>query len=49
MIKDGIYKDGLEKRILHLSKLEEEREEIMDHITQQQMGVKNLFDKKEIP
>ena len=34
MIEDDIYKDGLEKRILYLSKLEEEREEIVDHITQ---------------
>ena len=34
VIDDDIYKDGLEKRILYLRKLEEEREEIIDHITQ---------------
>ena len=34
VIEDDIYKDGLEKRILYLSKLEEERAEIVDHITQ---------------
>ena len=33
VIEDDIYKYGLEKRILYLSKLEEERKEIMDHIT----------------
>lgn len=33
VVEDDIYKDGLEKRILYLSKLEEEREEIVDHIT----------------
>lgn len=33
VIEDDIYKDGLEKRILYLSKLEEEREETVDHAT----------------
>ena len=33
MIEDNIYKDGLEKRILYLRRLGEEREEIIDHIT----------------
>ena len=33
VIEDDIYKDGLEKRMLYLSKLEEERVEIDDHIT----------------
>ena len=33
VIEDDVYKDGLEKRILYLSKLEEERMEIVDHIT----------------
>ena len=33
VIEDDIYKDGLEKRILYLSKLEEGRMEIVDHIT----------------
>ena len=35
VIEDNIYKDGLEKKIWYLGKLEEEREEIIDHITQQ--------------
>ena len=34
VIEDDIYKDGLEKRNLYLSRIEEEREEIIDHITQ---------------
>ena len=33
VIVDDVYKDGLEKRILYLRKLEEERREIVDHIT----------------
>ena len=33
VIEDDVYKDGLEKTILYLRKLEEEREEIVDHIT----------------
>ena len=46
VIEDDIYKDGLEKRIIYLSKMEEERAKILDHITQHQMWVKKLFDKK---
>ena len=34
VIEDDIYRDGLEKRIVYLTKLEEERVEIVDHITQ---------------
>ena len=49
VIEDDIYRDGLEKRIVYLSKLEEEREEIIDHIMQYQMQVKNLFNKKARP
>ena len=37
VIEDDIYKDCLEKRILYLTKLEEERAEIVDHITQHLM------------
>ena len=33
VIEDGIYRDGMEKRILYLRKLKEEREEIVDLIT----------------
>ena len=40
VIEDDMYKDGLEKRILYLSKHEEERENIVDNITQHQMWVK---------
>ena len=49
VIKDDIYKDGLEKRNLYLRNLKDEREEIVDHIMQQQMHVNNLFDKRERP
>lgn len=47
--KDDTYRDGLEKRVLYLRKLEEERENMVDDITQHQMKVKNLFDKKTKP
>ena len=46
VIKDDVYKDIMEKRILYLSKLEEEKREIVDHITQHQTRVKELFDRK---
>ena len=49
VIEDDIYRDGLEKRILYLTKLEEERVEIVDHITQHQMWIKKLFDRKTRP
>lgn len=45
MIEDGICKNGLEKRILYLAKLWEEREEIVDKITKHQGRFKRLFDK----
>lgn len=43
IIEDDIYKDGLEKRVWYLRKIEEEREEIVDHITQHWMHVKNFL------
>ena len=49
VIEDDIYNDSLEKRILYLTKLEEERAETEDYITQHQMQVKKLFDKKTRP
>ena len=48
VIENDIYKHGVEKRILYLRKLEEEREEIIDHITEHQIHVMSLFDKRAI-
>ena len=33
VIEEDIFKDGLEKRIMYLIKLQEEREEMIDKIT----------------
>jgi hypothetical protein len=49
MIEDGIGIDGLEKRILYLTKLHEKREEMMDRIIENQGRVKKLFDKRARP
>lgn len=46
VIEDPIFQDGLEKRIMYLSKFEEEREKLIDHITEHQKRVKTFFDKR---
>ncbi|XP_057819279.1 uncharacterized protein LOC131032351 [Cryptomeria japonica] len=49
MIEDQFFKDSIEKRIMYLTKLEEEREELVDKITLHQPHVKEIFDKNERP
>ena len=48
-IEDGVFKEGLEKRILYLTKLQEERADMVDRITEHQGRVKKLFDKRARP
>ena len=46
MIEEDVFKDGLEKRILYLTKLQEEREEMLAKFIEHQGKVKNVFDRK---
>ena len=48
-IEDDVFQDGLEKRILYLTKLQEEREEMVDKITEHQGRIKKLYDTRERP
>ena len=48
-IEDLISKVSLDKRILYLTRLEEEQEKLVDHITEHQGRVKNLFDRRTRP
>ena len=48
-IEDDVFKEGLERRILYLTKLQEERAEMVDKITKHQNRVKKLFDKRARP
>ena len=43
------FKDALEKRIYYLMKLEEEWENLVDHIAKHQMQVKNIFNHRARP
>ncbi|KAH9298721.1 hypothetical protein KI387_030403, partial [Taxus chinensis] len=45
-IEDGQYKDSLDKRILFLVKLEENRFQVVDQIKEHQLKVKKIFDKR---
>lgn len=49
VIEDPIFQDGLEKRIMYLTKLEEKREKLIDHIIEHQRRVKTFFDKRATP
>ena len=49
VIEDQCFKDSLEKRIMYLHKLENERSKFVDHITEHQMKVKHIFDKRARP
>lgn len=46
-IEDQTYENALDKRIMYLSQLEEQRTQVVDRIAQHQQQVKVLFDKKE--
>ncbi|KAH9287521.1 hypothetical protein KI387_031638, partial [Taxus chinensis] len=45
-IEDGQYKDSIDKRILFFERLEENILQVVDHIKEHQLKVKNIFDKK---
>ena len=49
IIEDHFFKDSLEKRIMYLYKLEDERDKLVDHITEHQMRVKEIFDRRARP
>ncbi len=48
-IEDEVFQSSIEKRILYLQRIEEERRELVDHITHHQARVKRIFDQKERP
>lgn len=49
VIEDQLFRDFIEKQIMCLTKLEEEREELIDRITLHQAHVKKICDKKARP
>lgn len=49
MVENAYFQDSLEKRIMHLMRIEEERDKIVDQITEHQLHVKNFFDKRARP
>ena len=49
VIEDQFFKDSLEKIIMYLHKLEDERNKLIDHITEQQIRVKKVFDRRARP
>ncbi|XP_057862670.2 uncharacterized protein LOC131070976 [Cryptomeria japonica] len=48
IIKD-FFQNALEKRVMYLMKLEEEREMLVDRITEHQNSVKKIFDMRDRP
>ena len=48
-IEDEMFQSSIEKRVLYLQKIEEERRELVDHITNHQARVKRIFDQKARP
>ena len=49
VIKDQFFKNSLEKRVMYLHKLENERDKLVDHIIEHQMRVKHIFDRRVRP
>lgn len=49
VIEDVHFQDSLERRIMHLMKVEEEREKLVDRIIEHQMRVKKIFDRRARP
>ena len=47
--EDPIFQSGLEKCIMNLTKLDEEREKLFDHITEYKKCVMIFFDKRVRP
>lgn len=48
-IEGEIFQSSIEKRILYLYKIEEERRELVDHITNYQARVKKVFNQRARP
>ena len=48
-IEDPFFQNSLEKRVMYLNKLEEERDNLVDHITEHRVKVKQIFDMKARP
>ncbi|XP_057857310.1 uncharacterized protein LOC131066544 [Cryptomeria japonica] len=44
VIEDSFFQNALEKRVMYLMKLEDEREVLVDKITEHQNKVKKIFD-----
>ncbi|XP_057820759.2 uncharacterized protein LOC131033546 [Cryptomeria japonica] len=49
VIEDTYFQNALEKRIMYSIRIEEEREKLVDHITEHQQQVKKIFDHKARP
>lgn len=45
-IGDENFQSSIEKRIMYLARLQEERSKVVDHITYHQIKFKIIFDKK---
>lgn len=49
IIEDAYFQNSLEKRIMHLMRIDEERDKLVDQKIEHQMRVKKIFDKRERP
>ncbi|XP_057832466.2 uncharacterized protein LOC131043288 [Cryptomeria japonica] len=49
VIDDVHFQDSLKKRIMHLMRIDEERDKLVDRIIEHQMRVKKIFDRRPRP
>lgn len=49
IIEDVYFQDSLEKRIIHLMRIDEERDKLVNWIKKHKMMVKKIFDKRARP
>lgn len=49
IVEDAYFQDSIEKRIMHLMKIEEERDKLIDRILEHQLHVKKFLDKRARP
>ncbi|XP_057851251.2 uncharacterized protein LOC131061532 [Cryptomeria japonica] len=49
IIEDAYFESSLEKRVMHLTRIDEERDKLVDRITKHQMRLKRIFDKRARP
>ncbi|KAH9320077.1 hypothetical protein KI387_021846, partial [Taxus chinensis] len=45
-VEDTTFQNSIEKRVMYLARLEEERSKVVDRIVDHQSRVKTIFDKK---